>query len=82
MTKRPPVVDETPEEARAPRYPGQLWYSIPSAAHVLDLSVRGLWAFVYAGEIKVTKCGARVLVHVRDLEKFAARSHAAPVAEK
>ncbi len=55
---------------------GQILYSIPQAARVLSLSARLLWCFTRRGEIRTRRVGARVLIHRRDLEKFALRDHA------
>lgn len=57
---------------------GQLLYPVPMAARVLGLSERTAWAFISRGEIKTRKCGARVLVHRTELEKFARADHGSP----
>jgi excisionase family DNA binding protein len=54
---------------------GQLLYSIEQAARVLGISTRLLWAFVQRGQVRTRRIGARVLVHRRELEKFALRDH-------
>jgi excisionase family DNA binding protein len=55
--------------------PGQLLYSVPQAARVLGLSPRLVWAFVASNRLKTRRIGTRVLVHRRELEKFALRDH-------
>lgn len=54
----------------------QLLYAVPQAARVLGVSARLLWAFIQRGEIRTRRVGARVLVHRREIERFAARDHA------
>lgn len=46
-----------------------------TAAAVLSISVRTLDALVASKQLPVKRCGRRVLIHKRDLENFAARSH-------
>jgi len=54
---------------------GQLLYAVPQAACVLGLSARTLWNFIAHGEIRIRRVGTRVLLHRKELEKFAARDH-------
>jgi excisionase family DNA binding protein len=54
---------------------GQLLYPIPQGARVLGISARLLWTFVQRGEIRTRRVGARVLIHRRELEKFALHDH-------
>ncbi len=54
---------------------GQLLYGVPAAAKVLGISPRLCWVFVQRGELRTRRIGARVLIHRRDLEKFALRDH-------
>jgi excisionase family DNA binding protein len=53
----------------------QLLYSVPLAARILGLSARLLWNFIAHGEIRTRRIGTRVLIHRRELEKFAGRDH-------
>jgi hypothetical protein len=62
--------------------PGQVLYSIPQGSRVLGISARLLWAFVQRGEVKTRRVGSRVLIHRRDLEKFALRDHATQAREE
>jgi excisionase family DNA binding protein len=55
--------------------PDQLLYSIEQAARILGLSPRLCWMFVQRGELRTRRVGTRVLVHRRDLEKFALHDH-------
>ena len=56
----------------------QLLYPVPLAARVLGLSDRLIWGFIDHGEIKTRRVGTRVLIHRRELEKFAAHDHETP----
>lgn len=56
--------------------PGQILYSVPQASRVLGLSARLIWMFVQRGEIKTRRVGTRVVIHRRELEKFALHDHA------
>lgn len=56
---------------------GQILYAVPQAARVLGVSARTIWGFIAAGELRVRRLGTRVLIHRRDLEKFALHDHAA-----
>jgi len=58
--------------------PDQLLYSVDQGARVLGISARLLWSFVQRGEIKTRRCGVRVLIHRRELEKFALHDHETP----
>jgi len=58
---------------------GQLLFSVPQGARVLGVSPRLLWLFVERGEIKTRRVGTRVLIHRREIEKFALRDHATKV---
>jgi excisionase family DNA binding protein len=53
----------------------QILYSVEQSARVLGVSARLLWAFVQRGELRTRHVGTRVLVHRRELEKFALRDH-------
>ena len=55
---------------------GQLLYSVEQAARVLGLSPRLVWSFVASNQLKTRRVGTRVLVHRRELEKFALLDHA------
>ena len=54
---------------------GQLLYSVPQAARVLGLSPRLVWVFVASNRLKTRRIGTRVLIHRRELEKFALHDH-------
>jgi excisionase family DNA binding protein len=54
----------------------QILYSVEQSARVLGVSARLLWAFVQRGELRTRRVGVRVLIHRRELEKFALRDHA------
>ena len=45
------------------------------SANLLSISLRTLDALLARRELAATRVGRRVLIHRRDLEKFAARSH-------
>lgn len=68
------------DNAAPPKAPvaDQLLYPVPQAARVLGLSDRLIWGFIDHGEIKTRRVGTRVLIHRRELEKFAAHDHATP----
>jgi excisionase family DNA binding protein len=53
----------------------QILYSVEQAARVLGLSPRLLWSFVASNQLKTRRCGTRVLIHRRELEKFALHDH-------
>src|SRR5712691_3095057 len=53
----------------------QLLYAVPQAARVLGVSARLLWTFVQRGELRTRRIGVRVLIHRRELEKFARCDH-------
>jgi len=55
---------------------GQLLFSVPQGARILGVSPRLLWSFVHRGEIRTRRVGTRVLIHRRELEKFALQDHA------
>lgn len=59
----------------------QLLYSVEQAAQVLGISPRLVWAFVQRAEIRTRRIGTRVLIHRRELEKFALHDHETPKAE-
>jgi excisionase family DNA binding protein len=65
------------DNAAPPKEPvaDQLLYPVPLAARVLGLSARLLWDFIAHGKIKTRRVGTRVLIHRRELEKFAAHDH-------
>jgi len=63
------------ERERGP-VPGQLLYGVPQAARVLGISPRLCWVFVQSGQLRTRRVGTRVLIHRRDLEKFALHDHA------
>jgi excisionase family DNA binding protein len=60
---------------------GQLLYSIPQASRVIGISERLCWIFVQRGEIRTRRVGSRVLIHRRELERFALRDHKGTAAE-
>lgn len=62
--------------------PGQILYSVPEAARVLSISPRLVWTFVQRGELKTRSVGARVLIHRRELERFATKDHHTKEEEK
>ncbi len=72
------------EKESAPKEPvtGQLLYSVAQAARVLGLSPRFVWAFVASNRLKTRRIGTRVLIHRRELEKFALHDHATCVEAK
>jgi excisionase family DNA binding protein len=53
----------------------QILYSVEQSARVLGVSARLLWAFIGRGELRTRRLGTRVLIHRRELEKFALRDH-------
>jgi excisionase family DNA binding protein len=67
---------------RNPVVVGQLLYGVEQAACVLGLSPRLVWEFVNKGEIKSRRVGTRVLIHRKELEKFAQRDHATQPEDK
>jgi excisionase family DNA binding protein len=76
-------VSATTTEGKAEKEPafkepvnGQLLYSVDQAARILGLSPRLLWTFVASNQLKTRRCGTRVLIHRRELEKFALHDHA------
>jgi excisionase family DNA binding protein len=69
------VATETTTDQERTTVPGQILYSVPQASRVLGISPRLCWAFVQRGELKTRRCGTRVLIHRRDLEKFALHDH-------
>ena len=76
------VQAETPQPKERPCEPGQLLYSVPQAARVLGLSPRLVWAFVAGNRLRTRRIGTRVLIHRRELEKFALHDHATSVEAK
>jgi excisionase family DNA binding protein len=60
----------------------QILYSVEQAARVLGLSPRLLWTFVASNELKTRRIGTRVLIHRRELEKFALHDHATQTENK
>jgi excisionase family DNA binding protein len=60
----------------------QILYSVEQASRVLGLSPRLLWTFVACNQLKTRRVGTRVLIHRRELEKFALRDHATTGEEK
>lgn len=54
----------------------QILYSVGQAAHILGISPRLLWSFVASNQLKTRRVGTRVLIHRRELEKFALHDHA------
>lgn len=73
---------ETQQARERPCEPGQLLYSVPQAARVLGISPRLCWTFINRGELRTRRCGTRVLVHRRELEKFALHDHVTNVEAK
>ena len=55
--------------------PDQILYSVEQAARVLGVSPRLIWSFVATSELKSRRVGTRVLLHRRELEKFALHDH-------
>ena len=55
--------------------PGQILFSVPQAARVLGLSPRLCWTFVQRGELRSRRVGRRLLIHRRELERFALKDH-------
>jgi excisionase family DNA binding protein len=53
----------------------QLLYSVEQAARVLGLSPRLVWNFVACAELRTRRVGTRVLIHRKELEKFALKDH-------
>ena len=53
--------------------PGQLAYTIPHAAHLLDMSPRKVWALVHSGEIPSFKIGKARRVSRRALVEYIER---------
>jgi excisionase family DNA binding protein len=72
------------EKEPVPKEPvsGQLLYSVEQSARVLGLSPRLLWTFVASNELKTRRVGTRVLIHRRELEKFALHDHTTSSEEK
>ena len=54
----------------------QILYGVAQGALILGISTRLCWAFIQRGELRTRRIGTRVLVHRRELEKFALRDHA------
>jgi excisionase family DNA binding protein len=73
---------ETLPPKERPCEPGQLLYSVPQAARVLGLSPRMIWIFVSSNRLKTRRIGTRVLVHRRELERFALHDHSANSEER
>jgi excisionase family DNA binding protein len=55
---------------------------VAQAARVLGLSPRLVWAFVASNQLKTRRVGTRVLIHRRELEKFALHDHSTSTGEK
>ena len=55
--------------------PGQILFSTEQGAALLGISARFLRVFIDNGTIKARRIGARLLIHKRELEKFASRDH-------
>jgi len=64
------------ESHRKGPVPGQILFSVEQAAQVLGISARLIWDFIKCGVVPVRRVGVRVLIHRRDLEKFALKDHA------
>lgn len=71
------TTEQKAERTPVPKEPvhGQLLFSVEQAARVLGISPRLLWTFVQRGEVQTRRIGARVLIHRRELEKFALHDH-------
>lgn len=54
---------------------GQILYGVEQAARILGISPKLLRCYIDRGEIKTRRFGTRVLVHRRELERFANRDH-------
>jgi len=74
------VTNTTGQEREGVREPvaGQILYSVGQGARVLGISPRLLWVFVQRGELRSRRIGTRVLIHRRELEKFALHDHETP----
>jgi excisionase family DNA binding protein len=67
-------MDEQSKNERGP-VADQILYPVPQGSSVLGISERLLWTFIQRGEIKTRRIGTRVLIHRKELEKFALRDH-------
>lgn len=61
--------------------PGQLLFCIPQAAKQLGISPRLCWSYVLTGELPSRLVARRRLIHRKELEAFARRDHASPLAK-
>ncbi len=53
----------------------QLLYGVDQAAQILGISSKLVRVYIDRGELRTRKCGTRVLVHRRELERFSLRDH-------
>ena len=54
---------------------GQILYGVEQAARVLGISAKFLRVCIGRGELRTRRCGTRLLLHRRELEKFAEHDH-------
>jgi excisionase family DNA binding protein len=50
-------------------------YSVKDTAGSLGISQRAIWEYIRRGELPIRKIGRRVLIHRREIEKFANKDH-------
>lgn len=75
-------MDAQPNNERRDPVLGQVLYGVEQGARILGISPRLLWVFVECGEVKTRRVGTRVLIHRKELERFALRDHATQPEEK
>jgi len=63
----------------APKIPTRLLYPRKDAAYQLGISVRSLDYLIADKKLRSQKTGGRVLIHWKELERFAASNHHEPV---
>jgi excisionase family DNA binding protein len=63
----------------APKIPHRLLYPRKEAAFQLGISVRSLDYLIANKRLKFQKIGGRVLIHWKELERFASANHYEPV---
>lgn len=59
----------------------RLLYPRQEAAYVLGISVRSLDYLIAGKRIRAQRIAKRVLIHARELERFARMNHADPLTE-
>jgi excisionase family DNA binding protein len=71
-------MDTTPISDKQTHEPvtGQLLFGVEQAAKILGCSPKLVRIFIDRGELRTRRLGVRVLVHRKELERFAARDHA------